>query len=165
MTWSRVLLTIGLFVLYSRSAFADYPLNFLAGPQVAWSWGRTKGVLWGWEAGVGYGAQRLNLGQAYGREQTLSYGVAEPYTLYVGGTLGVAFERTSGVLPVFGVWEGVPVIYPEICEPERRADFGFLLTVAVGYRYVGGHQVYVAPKAGVSHSAIGCDSGSGTSGG
>jgi hypothetical protein len=168
MRCSFIVLTIGFIVLAVSNACADYgPWNFSVGPQLAWSWGRSSGISWGWEGGVGFGVQRLNLGQLHGNKgQNLSYVVVEPYTLYIGGSLGIVYQKDLGISPILGLWEGVPVIYPTNCEPDRRTEFGFLLTMALGYRYFGGHhQVYATPKVGVSQSATSCITGAGVSGG
>src|SRR6266511_1242453 len=166
---SAGVLATALGILESRTARADFPLpvNLSGGPQVAWSWGRTRGPSVGWEGGGGLGIiLRLNFGQTLGREYLLSYAVAEPYTLYVGGTLGVGYDRENKWSRVLGVWEGVPIVYPNACglpQPGRSSsDFGFLLTLAVGYRNVGGgHQVYLTPKAGIAQSAYACSSSAG----
>lgn len=152
-------------LLHARAASAQSPLNTSGGPQLAWSWGKASGVSWGWEVGVGYGPQRLNVGQVRGERDALSYAVAEPYTLYIGGTLGMGYTRTNGLVAVFGLWEGLPVVYPDNCQSDRRTECGFLFTVALGYRYFGAHQIYLTPKAGVSQSATACDSGPVTTGG
>jgi hypothetical protein len=167
---SRVLsfvLTVGLILLRARNATADFPLNFTAGPQVAWSWGKVRGFSWGWEAGAGLGVERLNVGQMSWKGERLSYAVFEPLFLdLVGATVGLGYENNTGLSPVLGLWEGIPIVYPQNCEPENRAKFGFLLTVAVGYRYFGGHhQVYLTPKAGISQSVTACSTSAGVSGG
>jgi hypothetical protein len=165
MRLSAIALAVGFVILDSRGAVADCAADFSLGPQVAWSWGKTSGISWGWEAGAGCGPQRLNVGQIYRQDGALSYAVAEPYTLYIGLTLGIGYERKNGLVPIFGLWEGVPVVYPDNCAPDRRTDFGFLFTVAMGYRYGGGHQVYLTPKGGISQSATACDRGPVVSGG
>ena len=141
----------------SGHADAAVSWNALVGPQAAWSWGRTSGPAWGWEGGAGLGAERLNIGQVFSEAERLSsYVVLEPYTLYVGGTLGLGYGR-DGVAPVFGVWEGAPLVYPNNCDASRRNTFEFMLTVAAGYRYFNGqHQIYLTPKAGASQSVSSC---------
>jgi hypothetical protein len=160
-------LTIGLVVLHATGAFAAVgPWNFSAGPQLAWSWGKPSGISWGWESGAGLGLLRFNLGQITWKGENLSYAVLEPYTLYFGGTLGIGYENKSGLSSVLGLWEGVPVVYPAHCEPNKTPEFGFLLTVAIGYRYFGGHhQIYLTPKAGVSQPATACGMSAVVSGG
>jgi hypothetical protein len=99
--------------------------------------------------------------------ERLSYAVFEPFFLdLVGATVGLGYENNTGLSPVLGLWEGIPIVYPQNCEPENRAKFGFLLTVAVGYRYFGGHhEVYLTPKAGISQSVTACSTSAGVSGG
>lgn len=58
--------------------------------------------------------------------EILSYGVAEPYTLYVGGTLGIEYERKNGLLPVFGVWEAVPVVQRAASRIGERTSASYL---------------------------------------
>ncbi|MCG8557813.1 MAG: hypothetical protein MJD61_21395 [Proteobacteria bacterium] len=135
------------------------PLNFSAGPQAAWTWGRGSGLAWGWEAGTGMGIQRLNLGQTYGQGGNLSYAVLEPHIMYVGGTLGLGYDTSSGVDLVAGVWEGLPLLYPNDCWPETKNKLGLLVTVALGYRFGSEHQLYVTPKIGLSPSMRACERG------
>jgi hypothetical protein len=111
--------------------------------------------------------ERLNVGQISWKGERLSYAVLEPFFLdLVGVTVGLGYENNTGLWPVLGLWEGIPIVYPQNCEPENRTKFGFLLTVAVGYRYFGGHhQVYLTPKAGISQSVTACSTSAGASGG
>jgi hypothetical protein len=142
------------------------PVNFSAGPQVAWSWGKVSAWEWGWEGGAGLGVYRVNLGQTRRKGGGLAYGVFEPYTpLYVGGTVGGGYDDALGGVLVLGLWESYPLVYPDRCLPEQRRRFGLLLTIAVGYRYAGSHQLYLTTKAGASQSVTACNVGAGASAG
>jgi hypothetical protein len=109
--------------------------------------------------------KHFNLGMSYnlgGMESVpAAYLVWEPWA-YMGATFGFAVlfgkeEPTLGVKtnniaisPALGLWEGFALIPESQCSCENsvpvdtRTFVNFSL--AVGYRYVGRHEIYFAPK-------------------
>jgi hypothetical protein len=151
--------------------------NLLAGPVVGFEWGgkgaskadtpapesdRKGGMYFGWEAGIGwpqklladedegdsdvYVLGRANIGQAFRSDEVFSYATFDPWWV-VGATGGVGWGSKSGTSGIVGLWEGVPLIFPdEGC----GADPGILVSMSLGYRYSGVHEIYFAPKIGMS---------------
>jgi hypothetical protein len=87
------------------------------------------------------------VGQAYALDSerdTLFYGAAEP-GLLLGVTLGLDYEADDAGF-MGGVWLGAPVYeLPNEGIPESL-DMTPLLSAAIGYRYVHGHEFYLTPK-------------------
>ncbi len=111
--------------------------------------------MFGIEGGLGFGPERVNVGIEHRSGTSFSYIELDPWFL-VGGSLGVGVDGQGAVQPVLGVWEGVPLELNRRCRPEGSSDSGSdsgkeaLLTFAVGYRYTGTHELYLAVKAGIS---------------
>ena len=103
----------------------------------------------GWEASGGFAVARASVGQAfsYGDQgDTEFYAAAEP-GIVVGATLGTDYDSKEGWGFMPGGWVGVPCYQQQ----DRRYDFAgkdwdLFGTVALGYRYAHGHEIYVAPK-------------------
>lgn len=108
--------------------------------------GGTRGVL-GFEGGIGKGPERINLGFEYRGDTSFGYIELDPW-LFVGASLGLGVDSNGESHPVLGVWEGFPVVYPGYgCNPD---DARRIVTIAMGYRYTGIHEIYMTVKAGVS---------------
>jgi hypothetical protein len=112
-----------------------------------------EGPKLGWEAGGGWGTVRLNAGQMLERDlagetRAITYFVLEPW-FYVGTTLGFAYSREMGTVAALGLWEGLPLRAKPSCV--SRGDRGaVIVTAAVGYRWIGRHEIYFTPKIGWS---------------
>jgi hypothetical protein len=124
--------------------------NFMAGPvfglRLGGPPGGTRGIL-GFEAGYGIGPERINLGFEYRGDTSFGYVELDPWA-YVGASLGFGFDSHGDGHPVLGVWEGYPVVYAGYgCNPD---DTRAVVSVAVGYRYTGIHELYMTVKAGAS---------------
>ena len=141
-----VTVAIVLLAVSASHARAD-DWNWLGGPVLGVRLGAPvegSRAIYGIEGGAGLGPERINAGVTRRLDETFVYLELDPW-LYVGGTLGVgAVAETGRVHPVLGIWEGIPIIYPE-CEGEglHRA-----VTIAAGYRWTGVHELYVTMKAG-----------------
>lgn len=126
----------------------------------------------GWEAGggpmeirsagdpmvsIGAALTHFNVGMSWrprdsgpARER-LTYVAWEPWFL-VGGTLGLAHSTaTGGLQPWLGLWEGGAYVLgaPGRVSPLRSCSPCYTLSVALGWRWNGRGEVYVAPKFGV----------------
>ena len=105
----------------------------------------------GWEASGGFAIARASVGQAfsYGEQADTDFYVAAEPGVLLGATLGADYASGEdwGFMP--GGWIGVPV-YPRPDQPTDRAYdiFGMqpMGTLAIGYRYAHGHELYLAPK-------------------
>jgi hypothetical protein len=144
-----------------------------AGPVIGYTFGR--GASMGWEASGGpftttgnsasdhppsmsSGFTRFSTGMSWrsagvaDTRERISYLAWEPWFL-VGGTAGVASSSTEHAWkPMLGVWEGAPYVFG------GQSDGGLLvphcgpcwtISVAVGWRWAGAGEVYLAPKFGV----------------
>ncbi|HZJ67761.1 MAG TPA: hypothetical protein VFD36_29860 [Kofleriaceae bacterium] len=113
----------------------------LGGPPTA-----SRGVL-GFEGGIGKGPERINLGFEHRGDTSFAYIELDPW-LFVGASLGLGVDSNGETHPVLGLWEGFPVVYPGYgCNPDETRG---IVTVALGYRYTGIHELYMTIKAGVS---------------
>jgi len=144
-------------------------LQVAAGPVVGYVKGR--GTSLGWEAGGGpmrtvqrnYRTElesasliaRLNLGMSWrpSARELVGYAAWEPWLL-VGGTLGATYswaDRRVGLLG--GFWEAAPwIMKPEIAPGSPGSPSCspcYTVTVAIGWRWARGGEVYLAPKFGV----------------
>jgi hypothetical protein len=143
-----VCVLVGL-ILVEGTARADFE-NILGGLVVGFARadGESHGLI-GVEGGVGFGPERFNVGAVRRDAETFVYGELDPWW-FVGASLGFGYGTTRGAEPVVGVWEGLPMFADEDCGP----DWQFLLTISVGYRFTGVHELYVSPKVG--QARIGC---------
>jgi len=144
-------------------------LQAAAGPVVGYVKGR--GASLGWEAGGGpmkteesnYRTTlefpsliaRFNLGMSWrpSARELVSYAAWEPWLL-VGGTLGAAYstaDRQVGALG--GLWEAAPVSVSQHRAGDLPTSPGcvpcYTVTVAIGWRWARGGEVYLAPKVGI----------------
>jgi hypothetical protein len=122
----------------------------LVGPVLGIYWGRGKpaAALLGVEGGVGCGPERINAGVTNRGGEAFAYLELDPW-LYVGASLGVGYGFDTGWHGLVGVWEGVPIVLPDGCSEQ-----GQIVTLSIGYRYTGRHELYFAPKAGHGGGAI-----------
>jgi hypothetical protein len=117
------------------------------GPVVGYRFDDSARV--GWEASGGYAVLRGAVGQAfsYGEGKgTVFYAAAEPGVL-IGGTLGLDVQSDGHVGFMPGGWLGGPVA--PIDDVDRKYDVLGLQpmgTLAIGYRYAHGHEIYFTPK-------------------
>ncbi|HEY4185123.1 MAG TPA: hypothetical protein VGP07_08650 [Polyangia bacterium] len=83
------------------------------------------------------------------REQIL-YAAWEPWFL-VGGTLGVVRSSERGIDKMVGAWEAVPWVIgaPVRGNPLHRCNPCFTISLALGWRWSGGREFYLAPKVGI----------------
>jgi hypothetical protein len=140
----------------------------MVGPTLGYDFSG-RSITFGWEAGVGTRPRcwgilgtRFNVGQQLGAG-LLTYAVAEPWYLVAGGTLGGGYRRGTGVVGVAGAWSGLPV-WPYLTEPRVRVVYPgqhepsreWLVSLALGYRYTGHHEIYLTPKIGVTEVPQGC---------
>jgi hypothetical protein len=104
----------------------------------------------GWEASGGFGVLRGSMGQAFNLgdgSDTDIYLAGEPGVV-AGATFGGDYDSSGswGFMP--GGWVGVPFYqfpgYPAPSYSIGNMDpYG---TIAIGYRYAHGHELYLAPK-------------------
>jgi len=99
----------------------------------------------GVEGGVGLGPERLNLGFEHRAGTSFSYVELDPWLL-VGATIGVGVDGDGVAHPVGGVWEGLPLDSIDCGD-----GFGPMMSVSLGYRFTGAHELYVSLKAGIAH--------------
>lgn len=140
---------IVLVVLLAGSARADDGTNYLVGPVLGYTFGgRTGGGLaYGGEGGIGWGPERFNVGFEHRDGTTLGYVELDPWFL-VGGSLGVAVDSDDEPHAVLGLWEGLPILVGgcSTTPNEQRPA----ITIAVGWRWTGVHELYVTLKGGSS---------------
>jgi hypothetical protein len=117
--------------------------NWLIGPVIGLRLGGGFGGVFGVEGGYGLGPERINLGFEHRADKMFYYVEADPWYL-VGGTLGIGVEEDGRIRPVLGVWEGIPLNFNGDCNGGWHTQ----LTLAVGYRYTGVHELYATVKAG-----------------
>jgi hypothetical protein len=124
--------------------------NALVGPVLGIFWGKGKprGALLGVEGGFGCGPERINAGVTNRGDEPFAYLELDPW-LYIGASLGVGYGFDTGWSGIVGVWEGIPIELPESC-----SERGEIVTLSVGYRYTGRHELYFAPKAGYGGGGI-----------
>lgn len=126
---------------------ADVPeaTNVMVGPILGLRLGGPSGsrAILGIEGGAGWGPERVNAGFTRRLDTSFLYVELSPW-LYVGASLGVGVDSDERVFPVLGLWEGLPITYPDC------GDKGWqpVVTISAGYRYTGVHELYLAPKAG-----------------
>jgi hypothetical protein len=121
--------------------------NVLVGPVFGWRLGGPAGDrgIVGAEGGIGWGPERLNVGVTRRLGKSFAYVELDPW-LYVGASLGVGVDSDGETHPVIGLWEALPIVY-ESC----RSGWHPTVTLSIGYRYTGVHEIYVAPKVGASY--------------
>ena len=135
-------------ILAASPAHADAN-NYLAGPILGVAWGRGDATLLvGVEGGVGRSMThdslpwRFNGGIQHRARELYGYVEFAPW-YFVGGSLGLGIGTDSGLTGLVGLWEGAPLVYPGCNER------GAVVSISVGYRYTGVHELYIAPKAGL----------------
>jgi hypothetical protein len=140
--------------------------NALIGPTFGVRLGGPPGPreVLGIEGGVGAAPHRLNLG--FRRRVGLSslyYFELDPW-FFLGGSLGFGIERDDAgserAQPVLGVWEGLafPLTQtPNCLDVPVDHHYYPTISVSVGYRYTGIHEIYFAPKFGYVQMPEGCD--------
>jgi hypothetical protein len=156
-------LAIALAVLgTSASAQADNDImNLLVGPVLGIRLSGPDGEhgVIGLEGGVGWGAERINLGVEHRADRWLYYVELDPWLL-VGASFGFGVDSAGEGQGIVGLWEGIPVggdfLHHHVGCPGLLSAF----TVAAGLRYTGVLELYVTVKAGVSEEILGgtvCD--------
>jgi len=108
----------------------------------AFGHGRSTGLV-GIEGGGGIGPERANVGLTYRLHETFVYAELDPWWM-VGASAGLGYGTVSGLQPVVGIWEGLPISLSGECEDGWHG----IVSISVGYRYTGAHEIYLAPKAG-----------------
>ena len=103
----------------------------------------------GWEASGGFAIARASVGQAfsYGEQPHTDFYLAAEPGILLGLTLGAdhASDDDWGFMP--GAWIGVPVYPLGDSDPSYDVlDMQPIGSVAFGYRYAHGHEIYFAPK-------------------
>jgi hypothetical protein len=128
-------------------AHADEEWNWLVGPVLGIRLGgpsEGSRAIYGVEGGAGLGPERINVGVTRRLDQTFGYVELDPWYI-IGGSLGFGAEFESGeVFPVLGVWEGIPIKYPDCAGSGLHPA----VTLAAGYRWTGVHELYLTVKAG-----------------
>jgi hypothetical protein len=143
------------------SASSHY-YNALAGPVLGVRLGGAPGsrAVIGLEAGAGWTVERFNLGVDHRAGHTLYYLELDPW-LVLGATIGLAVDDVADLHPVLGAWEGVlvaPLVHPADCldVPDDRRFYP-TITLSIGYRYTGEHELYLAPKFGGAQKPVFCE--------
>ena len=157
---ARGVCLIVFFLAVEGADAADYAIpsdpSVLVGPVLGLRLGSEPGgrALFGVEGGIGAGPQRLNLGVEFGNRIPAFYFQLDPWFL-LGLSLGGALDlnESRSFHPVVGIWEGVPVGNVQ-CEGTGHRNV-FLMSLALGYRYNGVHELYFTPNAGVVRIACG----------
>lgn len=124
-----------------------FPTSSLIGPVVGWTWGggaRPQGLV-GVEAGLGFNLLLYaNAGLTLRNDEVFAYAELDGWLL-IGATAGFGYGTKSEWQPVLGVWEALPVQVGEpSCSNQR------VLVISAGYRWTGMHELYVAPKYGMT---------------
>lgn len=146
-----VVLLVAAFASPVRAEDGDL-LNFSIGPVVGLKLSG-KGdhpFIVGFEGGVGYGPERINLGFEHRADHDAGYVELDPWYI-VGGTIGVAIDDENVTHAVAGVWEGFPVAG---LDGGNCGDWRSVVTLAGGYRYTGVHELFVTIKAGRIHGTL-----------
>ena len=107
----------------------------------------------GAELGAGFGPERLNIGVTRRLNTSFAYIEIDPWYL-VGASLGVGVDEDGEAHPIIGLWEGLPIMYPT-CD-YSDPDLEPVLTLSIGYRYTGVHEIYLAPKVGAGSQGQFC---------
>jgi hypothetical protein len=130
-----------------------FETNATFGPVLGVRLGGPSGnrAILGLEGGIGCGPERLNVGFTWRLDRTFAYVELDPW-LYVGMSLGVGVDTRGKAYPVLGIWEGLPLEAPEC----GVVDWRTVITLSVGYRYTGVHELYIAPKLGQIHGSGRC---------
>jgi hypothetical protein len=138
----------------AADARADVVDNWLVGPVLGIHVGDPRSsLLIGFEGGIGHGAERFNLGFEHRADKELYYAELDPWFV-VGGSFGVGVDSDRTLQPIIGLWEGVPIApWSGACDAWHSA-----VTVAVGYRYTGVHEIYLTVKAGQAMGQLCWDS-------
>jgi len=121
--------------------------NWLVGPVLGIRLGGqagSRGVL-GIEGGVGIGPERVNLGVEHRDGKLFGYLELDPWLL-IGASIGLGVDSDGQVHPVLGAWEAIAAKLEN--DPCYSGHYDATVTVAVGYRYTGVHELYVTVKAG-----------------
>lgn len=116
------------------------------GPVIAYRF--DDGARIGWEASGGWAVARASVGQAFSLgtgKDTDYYAAAEPGAL-VGATFGFDHAAGGHNQMMSGVWLGAPVYPLGDGVNYRWNGMDPVLTLAIGYRYAHGHELYFAPK-------------------
>jgi len=145
-----IVITIALLVASSTGADAD-GINVLAGPIIGLHFGGSSDShsVFGIEGGVGLGPERANLGFEYRDRKSFGYIELDPWYI-LGVSLGAGIDSDGAFHPVAGIWEGIPLKFPD-CE-ESSTRFQATVTLSAGYRYTGVHEIYLSLKAGASQN-------------
>jgi hypothetical protein len=147
----RVLVTTIALLLVSLSRAEADGVNILVGPVFGLQFGGTSDShsVFGIEGGAGLGPERVNLGLEYRDRKTFGYVELDPW-LWLGVSLGAGVDSDGNFHPVGGVWEGVPLKFPD-CKASST-QFAPAVTLSAGYRYTGVHEIYLSLKAGASQN-------------
>jgi hypothetical protein len=142
-----------------------------AGPVVGYAQGR--GFSGGWEASggpftttglddqeptIGSLVTRFSVGMAWRSNaggvpglEHLAYAAWEPW-LFVGGTAGLVKVSSEPKLqPMLGLWEAAPYIGGGQPDPHNeipKCAPCYTLSIAIGWRWSGANEFYLAPKVG-----------------
>ena len=145
-----LMIAIALLVGSSTRADAD-GVNVLAGPILGLQFGGATDShsVFGIEGGVGLGPERVNLGFEYRDRKAFGYVEIDPWYIF-GISLGAGIDSAGALHPVGGVWEGIPLKFPDCKETNSR--FQTTVTLSAGYRYTGVHEIYFSVKAGASQN-------------
>ncbi|HTJ44780.1 MAG TPA: hypothetical protein VL463_21890 [Kofleriaceae bacterium] len=136
-------------LLAGSVARADDGTNYLVGPVLGYTFGGKTGggASYGAEGGMGFGPERVNVGYAFRDQESFGYVELDPW-FFVGGSLGVGVDDDGEAHAVLGAWEGLPILVGG-CQTnpnEQRPA----VTIAVGWRWTGVHELYATVKAGFS---------------
>ncbi|HEX7840059.1 MAG TPA: hypothetical protein VF469_21430 [Kofleriaceae bacterium] len=145
-----LMIAIALLLVSSPRAEAD-GVNILAGPIFGLQFGGSTDShsVFGIEGGVGLGPERANLGFEYRDRKSFGYVELDPWFI-LGVSLGAGIDSDGELHPVGGVWEGLPIKYPN-CD-SSTTKYQAAVTLSAGYRYTGVHELYLSVKAGVSQN-------------
>lgn len=129
------------------------------GPVVAYR--VDDGARFGWEAKGGWGLASTAIGQTFSvgeGEDTIFHAAWEPGAV-LGASLGLDVTSSEDVGFLRGAWLGAPVLSAPPATtwssawsdgPGGRdtqvAGMHPFLSIAIGYRYVHGPEIYIAPK-------------------
>ncbi|MGE0546052.1 MAG: hypothetical protein AB7O24_07465 [Kofleriaceae bacterium] len=90
----------------------------------------------------------MNAGRTHRLGVGFTYVELDPWFV-LGGTLGAGLDDQLNVHPVVGIWEGFPLVVDSHrhCDEDLPRSH-FAMTLAIGYRYTGVHELYTTIKAG-----------------
>lgn len=110
------------------------------------------GLRLGWEAGGGWAVAHANAGQSFGlregSQEAISYIAAEPGIL-VGASVGLAHGAVAGAGLMSGAWLGAPIPVEMFSSEDEVSEIWGMdpaLSLAIGYRFAHGHEIYLTPK-------------------